>query len=45
MLADGGGLPLAANAQWTAQMATLAHAAGASVEAELGLLAGELLTY
>jgi len=41
VLADGGGLPLAANAQWTAQMATLAHAAGASVEAELGLLAGE----
>ena len=34
-------MPFAQNAAWTAEMAALVHAAGASVEAELGLLAGE----
>jgi len=41
VLADGGRLPLGENLDWTARMAALVHASGASVEAELGLLAGE----
>ena len=41
VLCDGGSKPFDENVQWTAAMAGIVHAAGASVEAELGLLAGE----
>lgn len=41
IMADGSHLPLAENTEWTAKMAALAHEYGASVEAELGKLAGE----
>jgi len=38
---DGCRKPLEENRRWTASLAQRVHAAGASVEAELGLLAGE----
>lgn len=41
IMADGSHLPLEENTRWTAKMAKLAHEYGASVEAELGKLAGE----
>ena len=41
VMADGSGFPLDENMVWTARMAALAHASGATVEAELGRLAGE----
>jgi len=41
VMADGSHLPLEENTQWTAKMAELAHSYGATVEAELGKLAGE----
>ena len=41
VMADGSGYPLDENMVWTARMAALAHASGATVEAELGRLAGE----
>ena len=41
VMADGSGYPLEENMVWTARMAALAHASGATVEAELGRLAGE----
>ena len=39
-MADGSELDLPANTEWTARMVALAHARSASVEAELGKLAG-----
>ena len=41
IMVDGCRLELKENIRWTAEMAGVVHAAGASVEAELGLLAGE----
>ena len=41
VMADGSHFPLEENTAWTGEMARLAHSAGASVEAELGKLAGE----
>lgn len=40
VMADGSALPYKSNAAFTAQMAALAHARGAAVEAELGRLTG-----
>ena len=41
VMADGSSLSFEDNVAWTARMAAAAHAAGATVEAELGKLAGE----
>lgn len=41
IMADGSHLSLEENTKWTAQMTAIAHEHGASVEAELGKLAGE----
>merc|ERR1719330_1284766 len=41
IMADGSHMSLEENTEWTSRMTTLAHEYGASVEAELGKLAGE----
>jgi len=41
IMADGSHMPLEENTKWTSRMTKLTHEYGASVEAELGKLAGE----